>query len=100
LQVVSSAIGGMFGTMSDSVRELYPDAFSSVEPDEVLSASPSHQWNELFEGNTAPKREEPGVTFEEELLRVRIQKDGKKWIRLKTPAMVRQLCEVASALQV
>jgi hypothetical protein len=100
LQVVSSVIGGMFGTKSNSVRELCPDAFSSVEPYKVLSASPCHRWNELVEGDTAPKLEEPGVTFEEELLRVCIQKDGKKWIRLKTPAMVRQLREVTSALQV
>jgi hypothetical protein len=87
-------------------RELYPDAFEfdveHLEPLEQPHASSRAQlWSELKTEDTAPKRGDLGVTTKIGLLRFRVRKDGKEWVRLKTPALIRELQkEKSSAPQV
>ena len=49
-----------------------------------------HAWPEI-EWDNAPRLYEAGVTFTEDDLRVYIHRSGQDWVRLKTPAMIRQL---------
>jgi hypothetical protein len=77
-------------------RELYPDAFEFEEVEllkEPYSSGQVHDWVDLSTKDPAPPRNDPGVTVQFSALRLRIQKDGKEWMRLKTPAIVRQLAE-------
>jgi hypothetical protein len=75
-------------------RELYPDAFEfeDIKPlKEPYSSGRVHQWTELNTEDPAPPRNDPDVTVKMSELRLRIKKDGREWVRLKTPALIRQL---------
>jgi hypothetical protein len=75
-------------------RELYPDAFEFKNIkllEEPYAPSRVHHWTDLSGWDSAPPRDGPGVTTQISGLRLRIQKDGKEWMRLKTPAIVMQL---------
>jgi hypothetical protein len=106
-QAVADSINNMFDredTMDDmdddddapTPRELYPDAFDFENVEllkEPYSYGQAHYWIDLSTKDPAPPRDDPGVTVQFSALRLRIQKDGKEWMRLKTPAIVRQLAE-------
>jgi hypothetical protein len=106
-QAVADSINNMFNredAMDDmdddddapTPRELYPDAFDFENVEllkEPYSSGQAHYWIDLSTKDPAPPRDDPGVTVQFSALRLRIQKDGKEWMRLKTPAIVRQLAE-------
>jgi hypothetical protein len=76
-------------------RELYPDVFSHERPSDG-----AYGWPHYNVKDSAPKRGDPGVEVKMEGVRMRIRKDGQEWMRLKTPAVVRQLRkEEAAAAQ-
>jgi hypothetical protein len=107
LRAVADSINNMFerddgiDEMDDdggapTPRELYPDAFEFEEVEllkEPYSSGQVHDWVDLSTKDPAPPCNDPGVTVQFSALRLRIQKDGKEWMRLKTPAIVRQLAE-------
>jgi hypothetical protein len=77
-------------------RELYPDAFEFENTqllEEPYTPGQVHHWIDLSADDSAPPRDGPGVTTQISGLRLRIQKDGKEWVRLKTPAIVQQLLD-------
>lgn len=51
----------------------------------------SSLWSELSTEDSAPKLDAPGVRWRIKGVRVQIRRGGQKWIRLKTPEVVRQL---------
>jgi hypothetical protein len=53
-------------------------------------------WPEASIAESASKRTAPGVEVNIEGVNMRIYKDGKEWIRLKTPMAVRQLRAAAT----
>jgi hypothetical protein len=89
LAAIASRIEGIYDP-----KGAYPDAFE-FEPEDLIEggAPASHAWSEI-ELDTIPKLMEAGVTFTEDDLRVYIHKDGKDFVRLKTPAVIRQLRSV------
>jgi hypothetical protein len=110
LQAVADSINTMFEKKDDvknedeehdldddgnpTPRELYPDAFEfeDIKPlKQPYTSNQSQLWLELRTEDTAPKREDPGVITKMGLLKVHIRKDKQEWVRLKTPAMIRQL---------
>jgi hypothetical protein len=109
LQAVADSINNMFERDDDlaetedeegdsdgapTPRELYPDAFEfdDIKPlKEPFFSGQIHQWTELNTEDPAPARNDPDVAVKMSGLRLRIEKDGKEWIRLKTPALIQQL---------
>ena len=74
-------------------RELYPDAyiFDDCKPlKQPYALHQSQHWPELDAIDPAPKRGEAGVTVKMSGLRYTICKDGQEWVRLKTPALIRE----------
>jgi hypothetical protein len=75
-------------------RELYPDAFEfeDIKPlKQPYTPNQAQLWLELRTEDSAPKRGDSGVTTKMGSLKFHIRKDGQEWVRLMTPAMVRQL---------
>lgn len=70
--------------------ECYPDAFHFEDIEPVThNTVPDGLWLELSTEDIAPKHDDPSVIIKEDRLRLYIRKDGKEWVRLKTPATVR-----------
>jgi len=76
-----------------NLAQLYPREFgvTDLDPIEpVYDIRQPHLWLELSSEDSIPKHGDRGVEWEFEGVRVRARKDGKEWVRLKTPEMVRQ----------
>ncbi|KAH7076465.1 hypothetical protein BKA63DRAFT_593848 [Paraphoma chrysanthemicola] len=106
LQVVAHSINTMFEDDTaieveddnddghPTPRERYPDAFQSdeIEPlTQPYSASQTNMWKELKTEDDAPKSGEDGVTVKTHGMWRTIRKGRKKWYRLTTPAVVREI---------
>ncbi|KAH7069252.1 hypothetical protein FB567DRAFT_243248 [Paraphoma chrysanthemicola] len=75
-------------------RELYPDAFQFDENEPLkqpYAASQTNMWTELKTEDDAPKSNEDGVTVKTHGMWRLIRKGGKKWYRLTTPAVIREI---------
>jgi len=103
LRAVADSINTMFeqdsmnegeeGDGKPTPRELYPDAynFDDCKPlKQPYSSNQSQHWPELNAMDPVPKRGEAGVTVKMSGLRYTICKDGQEWVRLKTPAFIRE----------
>lgn len=105
LRAVADSINTMFedetvesendeGDDRPTPRELFPDAFQfeEVEPLKApYAASQSNMWTELETGDEAPNRNDPGVTIHTSGMWRTIRKGNKKWVRLTTPAVIREI---------
>lgn len=75
-------------------RDLFPDAFQFNETEplkQTFAASQAHMWAELKMEDDAPKGSEDGVTVKNHGMWRTIRKGGKKWYRLTTPAVIREI---------
>jgi hypothetical protein len=84
--------GKAYGTPTP--REIYPDAYEFEIHQALEQDYPtvrSHLWEDLRAADTAPKRGEPAVTVVMGHLRYDVCKDGKKWSRFITPALIQEL---------
>ena len=89
LAAIASCIEGIYDPQG-----AYPDAFDFENEELIEAGAPTnHAWSEI-EWDKTPKLMEAGMTFTEDDLRVYIKKDGKDFVRLKTPAVIRQLRSV------
>lgn len=97
LQLVADSINGMFvdsddESDSEKPRDMFPDVFDFNIQDPIpQKRKPDNIWQELEWKDKAPQIGEDGVRVREMGLRVHIRKDGKNWIRLATPAVVRAI---------
>lgn len=80
-------------------RELYLDVFGAEEPLEEPFKDHNLPWSELDAKDSAPKRGDPGVEVRMLGVRMQIRKDGVEWIRLRTPAHVREVLAAREASQ-
>jgi hypothetical protein len=93
--VISNAIKSMMvNTDTASPSKESPDVLQVAAVEALPDAwMPDHRWAELQSHNInaipLPKRGNPGVTIEEDSLRMYYHQGHKTWIRLKTPAVVR-----------
>ena len=96
LAAIASSIEGIYDTQG-----AYPDAFDFEPVQPLIEGVPTshmYAWPEI-EWDNAPRLYETGVTFTEDDLRVYIHRNGQDWVRLKTPAMIRQLRTVKRDLK-
>jgi hypothetical protein len=89
LAAIATCIEGIYDPQG-----AYPDAFEFEPVQRPIEGAPTnHAWSEI-EWDKTPRLMEAGVTFTEDDLRVYIHKGGKDFVRLKTPAVIRQLRSV------
>jgi hypothetical protein len=94
-KVISDAIKNMLGSTDTTTSgEEHQDVSQPAAVEAVPEGSvPTFEWSELqshkINATPLPKRGDPGVTIEEDSLRMYYHLDDKTWIRLKTPGTVR-----------
>jgi hypothetical protein len=66
-----------------------PAAVEAVPEGSVPTFESSELQSHKINATPLPKRGDPGVTIEEDSLRMYYHQDDKTWIRLKTPGTVR-----------
>ncbi|KAF2847878.1 hypothetical protein T440DRAFT_470686 [Plenodomus tracheiphilus IPT5] len=110
LQLMADSIDSMYDDEEDEDDEmvltnpshLYPDAFQ-FGTEELISQKrkPSALWEELDAKDWAPKIGSPGITYSTKGVQVKIEQKNRslEWIRLRTPAVVRQIRAAQKAEQ-
>lgn len=92
VSTIASCINNMSHANLEDPIDAYPDAFKfellgNIEQDTTVD----RLWSELGKPDAAPRLGAAGVTYTEDDFRVYIHGEGKTYVRLKTPSLVRQL---------